>query len=313
MTDDLTFAQEQAFQMRQEIQELGRFLPGLWTRIERAHIKERAITPGWSFVSAEALDNIIEGYVRLDAARPGTDMVLVRRYIEQTRDDIRALGAWRFSQGIYVIDPEVFELLWETPLDGEIATQVLQHLPEHSIYVPWNTTDTHLTFQGRLVLGFMFGASVGDPEMGDWCLDIHVRTQDPDEGRCFRPITVPMAYPTIRECISALQQLVREGLEATRTALPDLTDEALKDIDWMIEMSSSVTDQQAELVSHAINLAIYIASQKDCSSGRRTPLRAVIKKVAGKRTIIAPNQATFWNVGTRAKAAMRARAAGGAT
>jgi hypothetical protein len=48
---------------------------------------------------------------------------------------VGALAAWRVTQGVYRVDPEVFEALWTTPLEGELPTALLYHLPEWCVYV----------------------------------------------------------------------------------------------------------------------------------------------------------------------------------
>ena len=47
-----------------------------------------------------------------------------------------ALAAWRVTQGIYRFDPTTFDALWETPVTGDIPTEVLFHLPEWCVYIP---------------------------------------------------------------------------------------------------------------------------------------------------------------------------------
>jgi hypothetical protein len=48
---------------------------------------------------------------------------------------VGALGAWRATQGIYVIDPTLLEALWATPLDGDVPSEALQRLPEWCVYL----------------------------------------------------------------------------------------------------------------------------------------------------------------------------------
>jgi hypothetical protein len=45
------------------------------------------------------------------------------------------MAAWRMTQGIYRLDPAVYEAVIETPLDGEIPAQALLTLPEWCVYV----------------------------------------------------------------------------------------------------------------------------------------------------------------------------------
>lgn len=48
---------------------------------------------------------------------------------------LAAIGAWRYSQGIYRIAPELMTALLDSPPEGKIPTDVLHRLPEWSIYI----------------------------------------------------------------------------------------------------------------------------------------------------------------------------------
>jgi hypothetical protein len=61
-----------------------------------------------------------------------------------------ALATWRVTQGIYRFDPTTFDALWNTPVSGDIPTEVLFHLPEWCVYIP--TPDQ--TWQGATLNGF---------------------------------------------------------------------------------------------------------------------------------------------------------------
>ena len=49
---------------------------------------------------------------------------------------VGALAAWRATQGIERFDPTIFEAVWDTPLTGELPTELLYRLPEWCCYVP---------------------------------------------------------------------------------------------------------------------------------------------------------------------------------
>lgn len=48
---------------------------------------------------------------------------------------IAAIGTWRYSKGIYRVDPDLLSALAETTLTGPIPSEVLLRLPEWSLYV----------------------------------------------------------------------------------------------------------------------------------------------------------------------------------
>src|SRR5208337_4031741 len=61
-----------------------------------------------------------------------------------------ALAAWRVTQGIYRFDPTTYDVLWKTPVTGDIPTEVLFHLPEWCVYIP----APDQTWQGSTLNGF---------------------------------------------------------------------------------------------------------------------------------------------------------------
>lgn len=48
---------------------------------------------------------------------------------------LAAIGAWRYSQGIYRIAPELMTALLDSPPEGRIPTDVLHRLPEWCVYI----------------------------------------------------------------------------------------------------------------------------------------------------------------------------------
>lgn len=58
--------------------------------------------------------------------------------IEKAVVDVGNLGAilsWRVSKGIYVFDETLLENLWNTPLDGDLPTDLFFRLPEWCCYI----------------------------------------------------------------------------------------------------------------------------------------------------------------------------------
>ena len=82
------------------------------------------------------------------------------------------LAAWRTTQGIYVFDSDVRRDIWNTPVSGDIPSDVLFHLPEWCCFV---------SAPGRLfdedVLGFLVSLNSDSealpPEL--WLLVVYKR------------------------------------------------------------------------------------------------------------------------------------------
>lgn len=48
---------------------------------------------------------------------------------------VGALAAWRPTQGIYRFHTDLFEAVWDTPIEGELPIELLYHLPEWCVYI----------------------------------------------------------------------------------------------------------------------------------------------------------------------------------
>lgn len=65
--------------------------------------------------------------------------------------ELGAVAAWRATQGIYRIDPDLFEELYKTPITGKIPVDVVKRLPEWCCYIECTSP---LAFNGLDVQGF---------------------------------------------------------------------------------------------------------------------------------------------------------------
>ena len=96
-----------------------------------------------------------------------------------------ALGTWRYSQGVYQVDQEVFDALIASPLSGTIPSDVLYRLPEWCVYVETPALSwagdhlygfwAHLEWDvktHRTELRFVFNCAHGlIPAPLYWCMD----------------------------------------------------------------------------------------------------------------------------------------------
>jgi hypothetical protein len=101
--------------------------PEAWRQVDdlRARRKELGDWPDWCFLPLAGAYAIVSKGTTLQS-------------IDQARHVgiLGALAAWRVTQGIYRFDPTVFDALWDTPVTGDIPTEVLFHLPEWCVYIP---------------------------------------------------------------------------------------------------------------------------------------------------------------------------------
>lgn len=64
---------------------------------------------------------------------------------------VGALAAWRATQGVYRIDPDLLPALWDTPVSGALPDDLLFRLPEWCVYVE---TSHAPTIAGERLAGF---------------------------------------------------------------------------------------------------------------------------------------------------------------
>lgn len=82
--------------------------------------------PDWCFLP-------MGGWYSIVSADAGVDRLSLDLIPDVAR--LTALGAWRYTQGIYRLDPDLFTAVAGTVPKGAMPTDVLQRLPEWSLYI----------------------------------------------------------------------------------------------------------------------------------------------------------------------------------
>src|SRR4051812_19272818 len=120
----------------------SRLYPDAWKQVDefRANRQGLGNWPDWCFLPLAGAFAIVS---RGRTVPPGASV--------QHVGILGALAAWRVTQGIYRFDPTVLDALWETPVTGDIPTEVLFHLPEWCVYIPtpdrrWHGAELHGVF-----------------------------------------------------------------------------------------------------------------------------------------------------------------------
>lgn len=170
---------------------------------------------------------------------------------------LAALGTWRYSQGIYRFDPDIFSALYDTVPMGEIPVDVLFRLPEWSVYI-----ETHGTrFAGDKLHGFFVH------------LEFDVITQRPelrlllDTEQQLMPIPLHIGKWTVTEAVDrALSETGKQAVKALGVTLPP-----------------APSDQLAEELYGLVSLVLYICSDEPEIDDEREP-EATPQRPHPKRT-----------------------------
>lgn len=107
----------------------SKMYPNAWKMIDpyrAARGTELPDWPDWCFLPMAAWYNIV-------ADDAGSAAVPPARIPDVAR--LAALGAWRYSQGIYRLDPDLYQAVIHTPPTDSIPNEALLHFPEWCLYV----------------------------------------------------------------------------------------------------------------------------------------------------------------------------------
>ena len=301
-------AQQLALMLRQDLKSLAHDFPGIWERAARLHVRLRGHVPDWSFLTSVDADYLVAPHINADKWSESQWDAEAGGAMQALLYHVSALATWRFTQGIYRFDPDVFQALWETPLTGKIPTEVLTRLPEPAVYIPWPSSLPRLHIGDMAVLGFMVVMSVTAVDQPTTNLSIFIHRADPENGVGFDPITIPFVQDTIE---GSLEQLSRtlDALPDRLAADADIPEEAKARILGALESRTSIHRLFVEIGSRVANLVVYLATQNETYAGRRTPAPPKITRVQGKKLVQPPNTHTVWDVAVRVGQAIRAAVA----
>lgn len=190
---------------------------------------------------------------------------------------LAAIGAWRYSQGIYQFEESFYSALTDTPVLKELPVEILFHLPEWSIYIEtpgkkWN---------GVNIYGFWAHLEHdANTERAELRLLI-------DREKDLLPIPLHIGKWTLQEAIERYVQEARNN--ATFSGMPFLVPE------------ESYTQTVSEELSSLLPLLLYICSERpDIASDRKmgeSPEHAQPKRTKRGWRLFAPDRPRIWTIG----------------
>src|SRR5215469_6963594 len=232
---------------KQLLVKCGHQWPKLWKYVDLARAErggELPRWPNWCYLSTTAgvfLMQRVCPFVNEGAESDSFDSV------ESFSRMVVPLATWRVTQGIYRIDPEVAEAIWNTPIDGHLPVELLFHLPEWCVYIE---TPGRSLSSGKYLEGFFAHlnttSGTDDPEL-------HFLLDDP--AGILHSIAVPLTASTLEE--------------ACRVASIDRTNYEQK-ICWSNGAAAKIADERmaaadpadvAAGLSPLISTLLYICSQ----------------------------------------------------
>lgn len=209
---------------------------------------------------------------------------------------LAALSAWRITQGIYRVDPDVFDALWETPIAGRLPIDLFYRLPEWCVYVE---TPRDSKAQKAGLLGFFAHL--------EW--DVHTKRTElrfviDSTEKGLQILVIHLVGETIEECVNA-------AIEEMLLRLSDIKDDiTIEEREYVSDiLSEEYPDDYKVAITPIVSVLLYICSISadiaDMADKRLRPANPQPRKTKKGPRIFPPNSPTTWLVGYRIGATLR--------
>ena len=207
----------------------------------------------------------------------------------QDHEPLAALGAWRYTQGIYRFDPDILDAVAATSMHGDLPVEVLFRLPEWCVYIE----TPGLVWDKEPLYGFF--------AFLDWDIQYnHARlyfvthtVEGLSSGLCLY-----LGAWTLTEALERLFATAKENAEADGNAAV---------LDYLSESRDRV-DEIAGAMSGFVALLLYICSDEPDIQGYVPgiyPQRPQPKKVKGEWKLFPPDKPRIWRIGDTLGEALR--------
>lgn len=278
---------------REHLIAVGARWPGLWAacdmvRLQFPQAPECYLSDAFGALAVVESVRAAGNPVDLEMLR-GLDALSASRLLTP----VTTMVCWRMAQGIYRIDPALYETLISTPLTGELPADVLLHLPEWCVYIETPELEVH-RFDGR-----------GKTPLRGCFARIDAEGCTPQTVRKTPPLPGESGPYNL---VLGLDMPEAQNLECQSIPLRGNIDEALADA--MAEWGNTDESVRAALrayIEPIINLLLYICAVGDIRGKRGHPgnPEPVRTRRDGWRLFGADGPKT-WDVGVRMGAALRA-------
>ena len=195
---------------------------------------------------------------------------------------LAAIGTWRYSQGIYRIDPDLLDALTATPVSGSLPSDVLYRLPEWSIYVDMTGVSSQSKWVNHKLYGFWAHL--------EW--DVNAERSelrflmDRDVGLIALP--VHLGPWTVTEAIDRVVQESARNLETVG-----------RDGGY----SAALVERLASEINPLISILLYLCSDEpeidDARQPGTSPSRPQMKKTKKGWRLFPPDKPRYWTVGAK--------------
>lgn len=253
--------------------------PGAWSQLSGMRERRGAGLPDWPdwcYVPVAGAYAVISG--------GGENRVTLDQGVDVGR--LAALAAWRMTKGVYRFDADIMAALWETPLTGDLPSDLLLRLPEWCVYVE---------VSGREVMGV--------PLHGFYA---HLEHDASDGHRELRLLLdyeaglSPLPVHLVGTLEEGLEQMTLEA--ELQAALLGRDVAALR---AQLGKTDQTNRRWAREVAPLVSLLLYLCSERPDIGGQGVPSNPAPKRVKGGERLFASPNVRTWDVAYRLGAAFR--------
>jgi len=186
--------------------------------------------PQWCFLP-------MAGWIELVRERLGNEGL--EQYGEEIAR-VAAIGTWRYSQGIYNFDDELYNALMASEHNGKIPVELFKNLPEWSLYIPIKSDD--VVFDGEKINGFWvhleFDVNTGREEL---------RFLFNTQNGLLLPAILHLQYETLDESLKSVLEVSIENLGQSDNEL--------------VKLLVDTQQEQKKIIKKVLPLVLYLVSE----------------------------------------------------
>jgi hypothetical protein len=224
----------------------------------------------------------------------------VSRYLPFAASNAYTLATWRLGKGVYRFDDDLRQALLETPVTGDIPTDVLKRLPEWCVYVE----TPGFRPNDLLVHGFFACITRFN---GEEVLHLTIDSQDPTRSRLIGFVPIGLSHRTIEDALrwNVLQSIAvtkdfsQKGVPFAKPLQAEL-DRADRDPERVDELVAGALGDVGPLLS----LALYLCAD-DAEIDADRPRRPIPTVTKGGTRFFAAGMSRLIGVGLRLGARLR--------
>ena len=201
---------------------------------------------------------------------------------------LTSIGTWRYSQGIYNFEPEIYNALLESEIPEILPSNILLQLPEWSMYIP----TPKMTFYGYNVYGFFASLDVAIDDENDDITPYLFITLDTEE---LHTIPIPL---TNENLISTIDNIIRKKTSSDEIDIIDV-----------LGGNEMIKTMTLKTITPLLSLLLYICGNEpeidNLKKPKTSPSNPQTRKIKGVYKVFPATNPVIWTIGKKISETLR--------